>query len=147
MPASVVDWYGRHLGLGRDDSHELSALEEFPAFAASPSDLIFRGADGLCRASAGFHCQQVAFARRCHEAKHAVGVPRDLNQDYTLAGSREVINLVSTAKECSCLLRCNDQDLFASRGGDTDDLGAFRGTSEPAAGTGAGFDERLEAKA
>lgn len=56
MLVSVVDWYGRHFGLGWNDLYELFVLEEFLVFAVSFSDFIFSGVDGLCCVSAGFYC-------------------------------------------------------------------------------------------
>ena len=138
---------GRSLGHGQDDPRELAALQQLAALSAAAGDLVFRRADRLLRAAAGFDGHQIAIAGGRDEPENAVVFRRQLQEDYASAGAREKIDLLGL-RQNRARLACGGNDDFAARDArHADDLGGVGDTRKPATGAGARLDERFHAEA
>src|SRR5688572_3945321 len=82
----------RRLDRTRDDARELAALQELAAFAAAAGDFVLPGADRLFGAARRFNGHQITIAGRRDEAKQAIVLLLQLDEDNAAAGSGEEVD-------------------------------------------------------
>src|SRR5688572_1436174 len=131
----------------RDDSCELSALQQLAPLAAAASDFVFGGADGLLAAPAGFNTHQIAIARRRNEAEHVILLRLQLDEDHPFARPGQVIHLVGATEDRARVMGGGNHDFRAGDLRDADDLDAVGWPCVAPAGARARFDERFETEA
>src|SRR5688572_16259193 len=133
-------WLGV-LHLVRDHARELSALQQFAAFAAAAGDLVFGGADRLLAAAARFNPHQIAIARRGDEAENMVLLRLQFDEDHSFAWPGQVIHLVGAAQDRARVVGGGNHDFSARDLRDADNFHSIGRPRVAPAGAGARFDE------